>query len=92
MRRTFPGDFAMSNHVSCALNADDSWLDPEDSDYQMSVMKGVIVFILFALILLISGAPYSDPVVFLFIVAEVFCADLAFHIGIRELYKHFKGK
>lgn len=82
----------MSNHVSYAMNADDSWLDPEGSNNQMFVIKGVLAFIAIALILLISGAPYSGPVEFLIIVATVFCTFLAFHICIRELYISLRGK
>ncbi len=55
-------------------------------------MRGVIAFIGVALILLVSGAPYSDPVVFFILVAAVFCTFLAFHICIRELYISLRGK
>ena len=82
----------MSNQVSCAVNDDDSWLDPEDSNNQRFVIRGVIAFIGVALILVLSGAPYSNPVEFLIIVATVFCTFLAFHICIRELYISLRGK
>lgn len=81
----------MSNHVSCGMNADDSWLDPEDSNNQMSVIKGVIGFIGIAMILLVSGAPYSNPVVFLLLVAAVFSTGLVFHLCIRELGISLRG-
>jgi hypothetical protein len=53
----------MSNQVSRAMNDDESWLDPEDSNNQMWVIRGVIGFILLALILALYGAPYSNPIV-----------------------------
>ncbi len=81
----------MSNHVSCSIDDDDSWLDPEDSNNQMSVIKGVIGFIGIAMILLVSGAPYSNPVVFLLIVAAVFSTGLVFHLCIRELSISLRG-
>ena len=82
----------MSNQVSSAMNDDDSWLGPEDSNNQMSVTKGVIGFIGIALILLVSGAPYSNPVVFLLLVAAVFGTGFILHMCIRELYVSLGGK
>ena len=82
----------MSNPVSCAVNDDDSWLGPEDSNNQMFVIKGVIAFILLALILLLYDAPYSNPVVFLILVVVVFCDALPFAICNRELCISLRGK
>jgi len=82
----------MSNQVSCVMNADDSWLDPEDSNNQTFVRRGIIAFILVALILALSGAPYSNPIVFLILVVAVFCSDLAVWICIRELCISLRGK
>ncbi len=82
----------MSNQVSRAMNDDESWLDPEDSNNQMWVIRGVIGFILLALILALYGAPYSNPIVFLIIVAAVFCGALPFAICNRELCISLRGK
>ena len=82
----------MSNQVSCAVNDDDSWLGPEDSNNQMYVIRGVIGFILVALILVIYGAPRSNPVEFLIIVTVVFCGALPFAMCNRELCISLRGK
>jgi len=82
----------MSNQVSCAMNADDSWLGPEDSNNRMFVIRGVIGFILLALILLLYGAPYSNPVAFLILVVVVFCGALPFAMCNRELCISLRGK
>ena len=82
----------MSNQVSSTMNADDSWLGLEDSNNQMYVIRCVIAFILLALILALYGAPYSNPVEFLLIVAVVFCGALPFAMCNRELCISLRGK
>jgi integral membrane sensor domain MASE1 len=74
------------------MNADDSWLDPEDSSNQKWVIRGVIGFIGIALILALYGVPYSNPVEFLIIVAVVFCGALPFAMCNRELCISLRGK
>ncbi len=74
------------------MNADDSWLGPEDSNNQKLVIRGVIGFIGIALILLLYGVPYSNPVAFLILVVFVFSGALVFAILNRELCISLRGK
>lgn len=80
--------------MTSTTDSDDSWLVPDKPDRQSDYLMAFAALIIVAAILIFSGAPKENPLVFIVIVIIVFCFGSICALFNRELSLAlgFKGR
>jgi len=84
--------FFVSREDSSTETTNDTWLGQVEPENTIPLSRLIVVIITVALILILAGAPYYNPLAFMFILVFVFGFVLICAYINQELVRSFRGK